>query len=123
MGMTRHRRTWSLDEKRSICRETLAPGVSVARVARRHGLNANQIFNWLRDPRFAPPADQAPPFADDPVFLPVAVAADVPVAGVSVTAPAPGSPLRIELSGGHRVVVDGGYDAERLGRLLKAWLS
>ncbi|MCI0353750.1 MAG: transposase [Acidobacteria bacterium] len=28
--------------------ETLAPGTSVARVARAHGVNANQVFAWRR---------------------------------------------------------------------------
>jgi transposase len=28
--------------------ETLEPGVSVARVARAHGVNANQLFGWRR---------------------------------------------------------------------------
>jgi transposase len=28
--------------------ETLAPGTSVARVARAHGVNANQVFGWRR---------------------------------------------------------------------------
>ena len=43
---------WSAEEKRSICRETRTPGVSVAQVARRHALNANLIFKWLKDRRF-----------------------------------------------------------------------
>ncbi|MCP4408453.1 MAG: transposase, partial [Gammaproteobacteria bacterium] len=41
----RKRRSWSKEEKRSICLQTLAPGVSVAQVARRYAMNANQIFN------------------------------------------------------------------------------
>ena len=28
--------------------ETLAPGASVARVARAHGVNANQVFGWRK---------------------------------------------------------------------------
>ena len=32
--------------KRQIVEETLAPGASVARVARAHGVNANQVFAW-----------------------------------------------------------------------------
>ncbi len=48
------RRFWSDDEKRSICLQTRAPGVSVAQVARRYAMNANLIHTWLRDPRFAP---------------------------------------------------------------------
>jgi transposase len=34
--------------KRRIVEETLAPGASVARVARAHGVNANQVFAWRR---------------------------------------------------------------------------
>jgi transposase len=34
--------------KRQIVEETLAPGASVARVARAHGVNANQVFGWRR---------------------------------------------------------------------------
>ena len=34
--------------KRQIVEETLAPGASVARIARAHGVNANQVFAWRR---------------------------------------------------------------------------
>ena len=37
--------------KRQIVEETLAPGASVARVARAHGVNANQVFAWRRQYR------------------------------------------------------------------------
>ena len=42
------RRRWPLDLKRRIVEETLAAGASVAVVARRHGVNANQVFTWRR---------------------------------------------------------------------------
>src|SRR4029077_14599895 len=38
----------SIAEKRRIVEETLLPGASVARVARAHGINANQVFGWRR---------------------------------------------------------------------------
>jgi transposase len=38
----------SIAEKRRIVEETLAPGASVARVARDRGVNANQVFGWRR---------------------------------------------------------------------------
>ena len=38
----------SIAEKRGIVEETLVPGASVARVARAHGINANQVFGWRR---------------------------------------------------------------------------
>ena len=42
-GAGERRRTRSLDERKRIVEEALAPGVSVAAVARRHGLNANLV--------------------------------------------------------------------------------
>src|SRR3981081_2985407 len=40
------RRRRSIEEKRRISEETLEAGASVARVARRHAVNANQVFYW-----------------------------------------------------------------------------
>jgi len=44
-GKRRYRRS---DEKRRIVEETLSPEASVAVVARRHGVNANQVFHWRK---------------------------------------------------------------------------
>jgi transposase len=33
-------------EKRQIVEETMVEGASVARIARAHGVNANQVFYW-----------------------------------------------------------------------------
>jgi transposase len=38
----------TLDEKRRIVEEAMAPGASVAGVARKHGVNANLLFGWRR---------------------------------------------------------------------------
>jgi len=38
----------SAELKRQIVEESLVPGASVARVARAHGVNANQVFAWRR---------------------------------------------------------------------------
>lgn len=35
-----------------VIAETRRPGASVAEVARRHDLNTNVVFHWLRDPRY-----------------------------------------------------------------------
>ncbi len=45
-AVKRQRRSPEL--KRQIVEESLAPGASVARVARAHGVNANQLFQWRR---------------------------------------------------------------------------
>lgn len=42
------RRFRPVEEKRRIVEAALEPGVSVARVARAHGVNANQLFAWRR---------------------------------------------------------------------------
>ena len=42
------RRSWTGDEKRRIVEESLEPGVSIAKVARRYNLNANQLCTWCR---------------------------------------------------------------------------
>lgn len=54
MAKARKRRFWTDGEKRMVCAQTLVPGVSVSQVARRYDVNANLVFTWLRDPRFAP---------------------------------------------------------------------
>src|ERR1700722_5816128 len=42
-------RQWSEAAKRQIVAETLEPGSSVSIVARRHDVNANQVFKWRRE--------------------------------------------------------------------------
>jgi transposase len=42
------RRRRSMEEKRRIVEETMRPGASAARVARRHDVNANQVFYWRK---------------------------------------------------------------------------
>jgi len=37
-----------IQERRAIVEETLLPGASVSRVARRHDVNANQVFHWRK---------------------------------------------------------------------------
>lgn len=44
----RRRRRWPEAVKRRIVAETRAGGASVSVVARRHDLNANQLFAWCR---------------------------------------------------------------------------
>ena len=44
----RRRRRFSKEFKRQVVEETLVRGASVAAIALRHRLNANQVFNWRR---------------------------------------------------------------------------
>ena len=45
---TAGRRFRSAEEKQRIIEEALVPGVSVAAVARAHGINANMLFSWRK---------------------------------------------------------------------------
>jgi transposase len=47
-GGAGRRRRWTAGEKMAMVRETLEPGVSVSLVARRHGVNPNQLFHWRK---------------------------------------------------------------------------
>jgi transposase len=42
------RRRWSAEEKRAMVEEAELLGSSVSQVARKFGVNPNQIFNWRR---------------------------------------------------------------------------
>ena len=112
----RTKRLWTDEEKRLICFQTAAPGVSVAQVARRYAVNANLIFKWLRDPRYAPdPALVAPP-SEEARFLPVEIVAQTRSAPA---APVAENRIEIELAGGHRMRISGSYDPEALARLIR----
>ncbi|CUW39372.1 protein of unknown function [Magnetospirillum sp. XM-1] len=46
-----HRRRWHWEEKTRLVEETLAPGATVAEVARRHGVAPSLLFYWRRQAR------------------------------------------------------------------------
>ena len=116
----RTKRLWTAEEKRSICFQTTAPGVSVAQVARRCALKANLIFKWLRDPRFAPEAKGGSSSLGDASFLPVEIVQDTRELPAAPAAPATEvGRIEIELAGGHRMRITGRYDPEALARLIR----
>jgi len=101
----RKKRFWSGGEKVSICAQTFAPGVSVAQVARRYAMNTNLIHKWLRDPKFAPDRD----IVDRPQTKDTAPTPDAKPAQ---------SAIEIDIAGGHRLRIIGGYDPETLAHLI-----
>jgi transposase len=104
--------------KRSIVEETLQPGASVARIARKYGINANQVFLWRKAYREGLLPESKP------TLLPVAI---LPlIAADQLPEPAPNSPantgcLTIEF-GQIRVRIEGRPDTEML-RLVLAELQ
>jgi transposase len=119
----RTKRLWTDEEKRSICFQTTATGVSVAQVARRYAMNANMIFKWLRDPRYAPEAEPLVEAraTDVACFLPVEIVDRTESDGTAPPIdPAPGGgTIEIDIAGGHRLRINGAYDPEALARLIR----
>ena len=111
----RTRRLWTDEEKRSICLQTTAPGVSVAQVALRYTVNANLIFKWLRDPKYRPKPGTGSEDAGLR-FLPVEIVKEVPVIRQM---PATDNHIETDLVDGHRMRVSGSYDPEALARLIR----
>ena len=110
----RRRRSWTPEEKLAIVLEAEASDVSVAEVARRHGMNANHLFNWIQryrdgtlDRRTARPVPDPAPVT----FLDLGLVGGV---GVGIGA----AVIEIELPNRVRVRLGAQVEAEALHRVL-----
>ena len=127
------KRLWSDEEKRSICLQTRASGVSVAQVARRYSMNSNLLFTWLRDPRFSPAGAKSPEAVEDGhTFLQVENSASATTSHltndvVGTHRPADAQPLAqrvdITLSDGRRILVEGPTSLAAVLGLVQGLLS
>jgi len=108
------RRYRTVEERRRIVEETLGDGVSVAVVARRHGVNANQVFYWRKLYRSGLLEQSVPERQlSASRLLPVTVVDEPEVAGephVSAAAPSNGA-IHIEFPGRALVSMEGHVDA------------
>jgi transposase len=117
------RRRRSADERRLIVEETLEAGSSVARVAMKHGVNANQVFKWRRlheagrlGSRAARAVQLLPVRVSEEQEAPRAETPDAAAAGRS------GS-MHIELPGSVRIRLEGNVDAAMVRAVLKSLRS
>jgi transposase len=107
----RRRKRRSLQEKLQIVRETLQSQDSVAVIARRHGVNANQVFAWRRHYKRGRLEGRSAARVEEPVIVPVHIAQSPPVHtqfGDAVEAgqsPRSVPPIEIELAEGSRVKI------------------
>ena len=101
------RRRWPEALKRQIVAETLEPGSSVSIVARRHDMNANQLFQWRRQLLAKSPASGS-------ALLPVEI---VPERGHDRLA-ANGGSIEIEFGNGARLRVRGAVTPEMLRQVI-----
>ena len=111
-SVKRRRRSWTLEEKRRIVEESLEEGASIAEVARRHDLNANQLFSWRRQFGADPAAlkDHAP-------ILPAKIIADTTA---EYSDRGPNGQMEIILAGGTRIIVWADVEPAALSRVLEA---
>lgn len=121
LGVTR-RRHRTVEEKRRIVQESLKPGASVAVVARRFDVNANQVFTWRRQVRRGELTGKRAA-AGEARLLPVAVhEAGAQTAGhspsVASEAPRAGR-IEIEFGGGRRLCIQGRADPETLSTVIR----
>ena len=117
--LRRTRRT--REEKRRIVEATFVPGASIARVAREHGVNANQVFQWRHEYRKGSlgVGQQA-----QTRLVPVTVTAEpnsVTLSGMA-TAVAPSGSIHIELPGRAVISVEAGVDPELVRTVLGSLL-
>ena len=113
-SLKRLRRT--REEKRRIVEATFVPGASIARVAREHGVNANQVFQWRHEYRKGALGVRQQAQSR---LLPVTVTAE-PMSGTALAAPA-GS-IHIELPGRAVISVEAGVDPELVRAVLGSLL-
>jgi len=120
---TRKRR--STQEKLQIVRETLQSEASVAVIARRHGVNANQVFTWRRQFRGGQLKARTVRKNRQAVIVPVEVGIPVseprhpttahPVVSRTYAA----EQIEIEFPSGLRLRVRGAADSEALQTILR----
>ncbi len=105
----RRNRSWPESLKREIVAATQEPGASVAAVARRYEVNANQVFAWRK---------QFGAFGIEtmtPSLVPVVLTGESP----PLTAPISSDDrIEIELASGYRVRVGSDVGASVLRRIL-----
>ena len=118
-GVERRRR-WRADEKLRIVAETEQPGASFAAVARRHEISRGLLWNWRQQIRRG--VLMAEPM---PIFVPVQIAPDPPLALPSVSPaqvklPAEDGRVEITLPDGTCVRVGTGVGLANLRRIMTA---
>lgn len=121
------RRSWTVEQKRSIVGESLGPQLTPTEVARKYGISTGQLYTWRQQlmrfqgavmsravPRFAP-VDLTAPVAD-------ATPEDRPASGArpSPPLPDPAGLIEILLPGGVSLRVDAAVDGAALRRVLDA---
>lgn len=105
----RRNRSWLEALKREIVAATHEPGASVAAVARRYEVNANQVFAWRK--LFGAPGIETMA----PSLVPVVLTGEPSSLASAIS---PDERIEIELASGYRVRVSGDVEPSSLRRVL-----
>ncbi len=99
--------------KRAVVEQALQPGISVSKLAREHGINANQVFAWrkaYKEGRLGAAT-----------FLPVRVEPEAEIGAVIEPAEPSFGRLIVERRGA-RLTIEGQPDAQTLSQVLAVLL-
>jgi len=114
-GSRKGRPNYPTDFKLRLAQQACEPGVSVSRLAREHGVNANMLFKWRRHYR----AGLLGSVPASPLLLPVTID-DAPASSVAHAAP----PGRIEIVIADAIVrIDGAVDPATVRAVLQGLQS
>jgi transposase len=118
------RRRWGSEEKAGIVAETMAPGVRVSEIARRHGISRGLLYTWRRE------AGQHEVGSALPDLVPVVMASAAEPVAPPVASPerqgAAGKPngtIEIAMPSGVRVMIRGRVEERSLRAILGALRS
>jgi len=123
VGDTQDKRRYrTVEEKRLIVEETLVKGASVSVVARRRGVNANQVFYWRKlyqSGQLGSSPDR--PVTDVARLLPVTIVNEPePAEEQSISAVPSSGAIHIEIPGRALVSVEGSADATLVRAVLES---
>jgi transposase len=115
------RRRWTVEDKRQIVEQTLSSTLSVASLARQHGVNANQLFYWRKLYRTGQLGGECVGESAGFRLLPVSVEGDEPSEAEPEQSEylAPGLTMNIEIPGRALVSIAGAVDAEIVRAVLE----
>jgi transposase len=115
------RRDWPDERKIAIVAESVAPGVNVSELARRHEINPQQLFGWRRRFRADAEALIAARSTAPAYFAPIVVEAPATTAAVAPPAAAGVNDGSIEIAIGSATVrIRGAADLKTLALVFKA---
>jgi len=109
-----------LEEKRRIVEATFVPGASISRVAREHGVNANQVFQWRYEYRKGTLGGRPKPA---PKLLPVVVAESEREAAATPTVAAASlhcGTIHVEFPGGILIHIESNVDSQLVRAVLES---